>query len=160
MRLVIAAIGKLKDGPERELYGRYAGRIAAAGKGIALGPLDLRELPEGRGQSRDARLTDEADRLLARSSSASVRVILDERGKTLSSAAFASFVRETRDRGEVELAFLIGGPDGHGEPVRRSVQQTLTLGAMTLPHGLARIVLAEQLYRAITIISGHPYHRE
>lgn len=160
MRLVIAAIGKLKDGPERELYARYAGRIAAAGRGVALGPLELRELPEGRAQSRDARMADEAERLIAKSAPATVRILLDERGKPVSSVAFASFVKGLRDRGEGELAFLIGGPDGHGEQARRAAQHTLSLGPMTLPHGLARIVLTEQLYRAITIVSGHPYHRD
>jgi 23S rRNA (pseudouridine1915-N3)-methyltransferase len=160
MRLVITAVGKLKDGPERELFARYAGRISAAGKGVALGPLDLRELPEGRAQSRDARLADEAERVLARSSSSTVRVLLDERGKPMTSVAFANFVRTLRDHGEAEMAFLIGGADGHGESARRAAQHALSLGALTLPHGLARVVLAEQLYRAITIISGHPYHRE
>jgi 23S rRNA (pseudouridine1915-N3)-methyltransferase len=160
MRLVIAAVGKLKDGPERELMARYGARIAAAGKAVALGPLDVRELPEGKAQARDTRLADEAERLIARSASASIRILLDERGRSLGSTAFAGLIRDLRDRGEGELAFLIGGPDGHGEPARRAAQHAISLGAMTLPHGLARVVLTEQLYRVVTIISGHPDHRE
>lgn len=159
MRLVMAAVGKLKDGAERELYQRYADRIAASGKSVGLSGLDLREIPEGKSQVRDPRMADEAERLLAKCRDISVRVVLDERGKAVSSAAFAGLIRDWRDRGESGVAFLLGGPDGHGEPARRAATQILSLGPMTLPHGLARIVLAEQVYRATTILAGHPYHR-
>ena len=160
MRLVIAAIGKLKDGAERELYARYADRVSASGRGLSLGPLELREMPEGKSPARETRMTDEAERLVAKASSASVRILLDEHGRAMSSAAFATLIRDLRDRGESAIAFLLGGPDGHGEPARKAAQLSLSLGPMTLPHGLARVVLAEQIYRATTILAGHPYHRE
>ena len=77
----------------------------------------------------------------------------------MSSESFASFIAETRDSGIKSCTFLIGGPDGHGEPALKAAQLRLSLGSLTLPHGLARVVLIEQLYRAATILSGHPYHR-
>ena len=159
MRLQIVVIGKLKDGPERELYARYAERIGGAGRGVALGPLVLVELPESRAASAAARMSDEAARLMARARDADVRVVLDEHGKASSSQAFAGLLRRFRDRPASSLAFLIGGADGHGQPAREAADLVLSLGPMTLPHGLARIVLVEQIYRAITILAGHPYHR-
>ena len=159
MRLVIAAIGRLKDGPERELYQRYAKRLDDAGRGIALGPLKLAELPESRAQGVEQRRGDEAHRLLEATKEAEVRVVLDVAGKPLASDALAHWIAAQRDSGAKAMAFLIGGPDGHGSVSLNAGQLRLSFGPMTLPHGLARIVLAEQLYRAATIISGHPYHR-
>ena len=159
MRLRIAAVGKLKDGPERELYARYAERIGAAGRAVGLGPLDLAEIVEGRAPDAPTRMADEAARLLAKCRDTDVRILLDEHGKALGSQAFAQTLRGIRDRPVGRLAFLIGGPDGHGAPARDVADLTLSLGPMTLPHGLARIVLAEQIYRVITILAGHPYHR-
>lgn len=159
MRLAIVAVGRLKEGPERALYLKYAKRIDEAGRGIALGPLTLSEVPEARQAGAAQRRADEAGRLLASAESADLTVVLDEGGKTFGSEAFARFLAARRDEGRRAAAFLIGGPDGHGDAVRAKAQLTLSLGPMTLPHGLARIVLAEQLYRAATILSGHPYHR-
>lgn len=159
MRLTIAAVGRLKDGAERELLARYTERAAALGRGMGLAPIELVEIPEGKAAAKAARMSDEATRLLSRCKEAGVRVLLDERGKALSSTAFANLLRDCRDRGESHAAFLLGGPDGHGEEARASATHTLSLGPMTLPHGLARIVLAEQIYRATTILAGHPYHR-
>lgn len=158
MRIVIAAVGKLRE-EERALASRYVERVAAVGRPVALGPLEVREIAEGKAQARDVRLADEAARLLARSRTATHHILLDERGKAVNSAAFASLLGDLRDRGEAEVAFLIGGPDGHGAAARAAASATLSLGALTLPHGLARIVLAEQVYRAATILAGHPYHR-
>jgi len=160
MRLLIAAVGRLKDGPEREIYARYGDRMRAAGKGVSLGPLDLVEVPEGRADSADARKADEADRLLAKAKGAQYRVVLDERGKLLTSRQLAQSIRAARDRGVACAGFIIGGPDGHGDAVMHGADLVLSLSALTLPHGLARIVLAEQLYRAVTILAGHPYHRD
>lgn len=159
MRLSIVAVGRLKDGPERDLYLKYAKRIDDAGRGVALGPLSLSELPEARQSSAAQRRMDEAQRLVATAESADFAVLLDEGGKSFGSEAFARFLAARRDAGLRAMAFLIGGPDGHGDGARQRAQLTLSLGPMTLPHGLARIVLAEQLYRAATILSGHPYHR-
>ena len=159
MRLAIAAIGKLKDKGEIELVQRFTKRIDGSGRALALGPLALLEFSESRASDTQSRKDDEARRLLAAVSNADHRVVLDERGKLLSSAQFAATIASARDAGTRELAFLIGGPDGHGEAARQSADLLLSLGPMTLPHALARAVLAEQIYRAITIIGGHPYHR-
>lgn len=159
MRLILAAVGKLKEAEERSICERYAKRLAVTGRGIGLGPLEIVELAESRAEAVDARKADEAMRLLKATANASVRIALDENGKAVSSDAFAKLLSKNADSGVKACAFLIGGPDGHGRDVLESAQSTLSLSAMTLPHGLARIVLIEQLYRAATILSGHPYHR-
>jgi 23S rRNA (pseudouridine1915-N3)-methyltransferase len=158
MRLIVAAVGRLKDA-ERELCERYSKRFDAAGRSLGLGPLAITELSESRAASADARKADEAARLLKAAGAADVRVVLDEGGKALSSEAFAKWIAQRRDAGGKGLAFLIGGPDGHGAAALDGAALKLSLGAMTLPHGMARAVLIEQLYRAATILSGHPYHR-
>jgi 23S rRNA (pseudouridine1915-N3)-methyltransferase len=159
MRLSIVAVGRLKDGPERDLYLKYAKRIDEAGRGVALGPLALSELPEARQASATQRRSDEARRIVAGAGSADFAVALEASGTSFGSDAFARFLAARRDEGVRTMAFLIGGPDGHGDEARRHARLSLSLGPMTLPHGLARIVLAEQLYRAATILAGHPYHR-
>jgi len=158
MRLILAAVGRLKDA-ERDLFDRYAKRIDAAGRALGLGPLTLAEIGESRAATADLRMADEAARLLKAASAADAAIVLDGKGRELSSEAFAKMLGDRRDGGTKTLAFLIGGPDGHGPAALKGAGLSLSLGAMTLPHGLARIVLAEQLYRAATILSGHPYHR-
>ena len=159
MRLVIAAIGRLKDSGETDLVARYLKRIDQTGRNIGLGPVTVQELPEARQSEPAQRKSDEAARLIAATPKADRRIVLDEGGRMLSSSEFAGLLRTMRDDGCRELAFLIGGPDGHGNAARDDTELTLSLSRMTLPHGLARAVLAEQLYRALTIIAGHPYHR-
>jgi 23S rRNA (pseudouridine1915-N3)-methyltransferase len=159
-RLLIAAVGRLKDGPERELLARYAARAGQAGRALGFGGLEVREVAEGRAQSREVRMADEGQRLAAQVEDFGARVLVDERGKALDSRAFAAMLTRLRNQSPGGVAFLIGGADGHGEPARSSATATLSLGPLTLPHGLARIVLAEQIYRAMTILSGHPYHRD
>ncbi len=158
MRLIVAAVGRLKDA-ERELCERYAKRLDTAGRGLGLGPLSISELAESRAAEATARKADEAARLLKAASAAEVRVALDEGGRALSSQAFAQWMAQTRDGGCKAMAFLIGGPDGHGPAALEGAAFKLSLGPLTLPPGLARAVLIEQLYRAATILSGHPYHR-
>ena len=158
MRLIVAAVGRLKDA-ERELCERYGKRFDAAGRSLGLGPLTITELGESRAASAESRMADEAARLLKAASAAEVRVALDEDGKALASEAFAKWIAQRRDAGAKGLAFLIGGPDGHAPAALDGAALRLSLGAMTLPHGMARAVLIEQLYRTATILSGHPYHR-
>jgi len=160
MHLLIAAVGRLKQGPERDLARHYAERIEAAGRSHALGPLEITELAEGRGATADLRKADEAGRLLGAAAKAETLILLDETGKALTSRGFAEVLRVRRDAGCAKLAFAIGGPDGHGAEIKRKAALVLSVGAMTLPHGLARIILLEQIYRAVTIIGGHPYHRD
>lgn len=159
MRLIIAAIGKLKDSGERELFDRYAKRIDQAGRAVSLGPLSVIELSESRAADSTLRKTDESTRLLKAVSGADWIAALDEFGTNPTSTGFAQRLGQIRDGGTATAAFLIGGPDGHGPDVLAAAKFKLSLGAMTLPHGLARVILAEQVYRAATIIAGHPYHR-
>jgi 23S rRNA (pseudouridine1915-N3)-methyltransferase len=159
MRLIIAAIGRLKDGPDRELADRYIKRLEQAGRALRFTPVDVIELPEARGDNVDTRKADEASRLITKLAGVEYVIALDEHGRSLTSPAFADLLAKKRDAGTGSLAFVIGGPDGHGPALLARADYKLTLSPMTLPHGLARIVLAEQLYRATTILSGHPYHR-
>jgi 23S rRNA (pseudouridine1915-N3)-methyltransferase len=160
MRLTIAAIGRLKPGPERELFKTYLDRLEAVGRNHHIGPVTWIEIPESKRRSAAARREDEARRLLEKLGHPPYLIVLDEAGDAHSSRKFADFLRNWRDAGEAELAFVVGGADGIGKPLTDKAKQQLALGPMTLSHGLARVVLAEQLYRAGTIIAGHPYHRE
>ena len=159
MRVLIAAAGKLKDDEERGLLARYAKRFDHTGRSLGLGPLEIVEIPESRAATAGARKTDEAERLLKVSAAATLKIALDEGGRQFQSGVFAKLLGRHADAGVKTCAFLIGGPDGHGEPVLKAADFKLSLGAMTMPHGLARVVLAEQLFRTATILAGHPYHR-
>lgn len=159
MRLIIAAIGRLKDGPDRDLADRYIKRLEQCGRTLRLAPIDIIELAEARGGNVDTRKADEASRLITKLNGVEYVVAMDEHGRSMTSPAFAELLAKRRDAGTGSMAFVIGGPDGHGPALIARANYQLTLGPMTLPHGLARIVLAEQLYRATTILSGHPYHR-
>jgi len=159
MRISILAVGKLKDAEERAISDRYVKRFNGAGRSIGLGPIDVRELNESRQPSADERKQDEAARLMKDQTPGTFIVALDPAGKSISSEVFARMLGEKRDGAVKTIAFLIGGPDGHGAQVLKSSGLILSLSLLTLPHGLARVVLLEQLYRAATILSGHPYHR-
>ena len=159
MRLIIAAVGRLKDGAERELLERYRDRFADLGKRLGLGPATWHEPGESRAGTAAKRCAEEGAALLKLARDADTVIALDERGKALTSPAFAQLLAKIRDDGAGTLAILIGGPDGLAPAVRDAAHIKLSFGAITLPHGLARIVLAEQLYRAATILAGHPYHR-
>lgn len=159
MRLVVAAIGRLKEDGERDLIARYMKRMAS-GRSVGISPVIIEELPESRSADTNTRQADEAARLLHATTDCDVRIVLDERGRMMSSAEFARYLGTQRDVGMKAAALLIGGPDGHPASLTdKGAHLTLSLGPMTLPHGLARVVLVEQVYRAITILSGHPYHR-
>ena len=158
MRLTIAAIGRLKDDGERDLIARYMKRMSS-GRAVGLSPVAIEELAESRASDAITRQDDEAGRLENLTADCDFRIVLDERGRAMSSAEFARCLASRRDDGVKATAILLGGPDGHAPSLRSSAGLTLSLGPMTLPHGLARVVLVEQIYRAITILSGHPYHR-
>ena len=159
MRLIIAAVGRLKDGPERALLERYQERLAPLAKRLGLSPVAWHETPESRAGDAARRRDEEGAALLKLVRETDFIVALDERGKALGSEAFAKLLAAKRDTGTKAAGILIGGPDGLSDAVRAAAHFSLSLTALTLPHGLARIVLAEQLYRAATILSGHPYHR-
>ena len=159
MRVSLIAVGRLKDSAERGLADRYIARFERTGRSIGLGPVDEIEIGESRKAAARARRDDEAAAILARVPQGARVIALDAGGKQLSSEEFAALLSEWRDTGSSRASFLIGGPDGHGGSVTRTADLMVSLGRMTLPHGLARVVLAEQLYRAATILAGHPYHR-
>jgi 23S rRNA (pseudouridine1915-N3)-methyltransferase len=160
VRVTIAAVGRLKPGPERDLFDRYKERSDKAGRQVGIGPVGLIEIPESPHGSARQRREAEAEALLKKIPPDSLLVALDETGKSRTSRNFAKLVEASRDQGTSEIVFAIGGADGHGASLRERANEKLALGTLTLPHGLARIMLAEQIYRAITILSGHPYHRD
>ncbi|MCB1439532.1 MAG: 23S rRNA (pseudouridine(1915)-N(3))-methyltransferase RlmH [Nitratireductor sp.] len=160
MHLDILAIGKMKKGPETDLFERYCDRAAKAGRNLGLNGPHLHEWPEDRGTAASLRMKAEAERMLTAARPGSLIICLDERGKDISSAKFAGIVETAMQSSVPALTFAIGGPDGHGDAMRGAAAHMLRFGSMTWPHQLARVMLAEQIYRAITILSGHPYHRE
>ncbi|HVI30198.1 23S rRNA (pseudouridine(1915)-N(3))-methyltransferase RlmH [Hansschlegelia sp.] len=159
MRLVIAAVGRLKAGPERELVARYVERAGQLGRSLGLDAPEIVELDESRARRPEDRKRDEAERLRAALDPRCAICALDERGKTISSEAFASDIGRRRDDGAAGLAFVIGGADGFAPDFLAGADMRLAFGAMTWPHQIVRILLAEQIYRAATILAGHPYHR-
>lgn len=158
MRIGVYAVGRMKSGPERELADRYFGRFAKSGPAVGMEFAGVFEIPESRAKMAAERRREEAQKLAAQIRDAAI-LILDERGRHATSEEFAQHIGKLRDSGQRELAILVGGPDGHDEALRRRAAFTMALGAQTWPHQLVRVMLAEQLYRAATIMSGHPYHR-
>jgi len=156
MRLVIVAAGRARGAPEDALVAEYAKRLKAAPAG--LGPLECREI-EAKAKLAAARKREEAEKLLAQIPDGALLVALDPRGKTLSTAQFAGQLAQWRDDGTGTLAFAIGGADGLDETLLARARFKLSLSAMTWPHLLARAMLTEQLWRAASLLAGHPYHR-
>jgi 23S rRNA (pseudouridine1915-N3)-methyltransferase len=150
VKLVIACVGRAGRGPERDLYEHYAQRIRW--------PLVLREVEEKRPLPTAQLVKREGELLLQAVPAKAVMVALDRRGKVLDSEAFADRLARWRDQ-SADVAFLIGGAEGHGESLLQKSTLVLSFGAMTWPHLLARAMLAEQVYRAQQLIAGHPYHR-
>lgn len=153
------AIGRLKAGPERELFERYELRFGGLARGIGLEKPQLLELPESLARRAQDRMVEEAKNLLVSLPQGSFTIALDERGKTMGSPEFAKLFMHERDAGRAQLSLLIGGPDGLSEEIRGRADLCLSFGTLTLPHQLVRVLLMEQLYRAATILTGHPYHR-
>ncbi len=152
MRIAIVAVGKLKAGPLKDLERHYAGRISWKLRIFEV--VEKRKLPPAELKDREGEL------LLEASPKDAVVVALDERGNALSSMEFARRLGQWRDGGARDLAFLIGGAEGLSERVKRRAALVLSLGPATWPHFLARGMLLEQIYRAETLLAGHPYHRE
>lgn len=159
MRIEVHAVGRLKAGPERELADRYFDRLAKAGPAIGLEFAGVHETPESRARSADERKREEGERLAGRLAPGTALFLLDERGRNITSEAFAERIGALRDGGRKDLVLAIGGPDGHDPALAGSAELVLSFGALTWPHQIVRLLAAEQLYRAATILSGHPYHR-
>jgi 23S rRNA (pseudouridine1915-N3)-methyltransferase len=159
MRLVVIAVGRLKQGPERELAARYRERFEETGRKLGFRGLEIHEIPESRARDAATRINEEAAAISAQIPEKSVLVALDERGESIDSAAFARHLARWRDQSVANTLFLIGGADGLSPDLRRKAKLRVAFGAATWPHQIVRVMLLEQIYRAATILAGHPYHR-
>ena len=160
MRVIIAAIGRLKKGPEQELVTRYFERIQKAGKAVGITAVETTEIVESRASSSDLRKKEEAEALLSRLPENTTLVCFDEGGKRPTSREFAGLLDTGLNEGSKNMAFVIGGPDGLSKDIRQKADSVVSFGSLTMPHQLVRVLVLEQLYRTVTILSGHPYHRD
>jgi 23S rRNA (pseudouridine1915-N3)-methyltransferase len=159
MRLIVAAIGRLKAGPERELAERFRDRVAKAGRAVGLRDIEIVEIRDSKAVDVARRVLEESIALANIIPERAVVVALDATGQNLDSNSFTGLVRSWRDAGRPAVVFCIGGADGLGADVKRRADLKLAFGAATWPHQLVRIMLLEQLYRTVTMLAGHPYHR-
>jgi 23S rRNA (pseudouridine1915-N3)-methyltransferase len=159
MRLIVIAVGRMKQGPERELAERYRKRFDEIGRKLGFRGLDVHEIPESRAREAQARIAEEAAAISAVVPENSVLVALDERGDNFDSVGLARHLGRFRDQSVANTVFVIGGADGLSPELRRKQKLGLAFGTATWPHQLVRVMLLEQLYRAATILAGHPYHR-
>ena len=159
MRLVVAAIGRLKDGPERELAERYRKRAEQTGRRIGFRDTEVVEIRESRAQEVGKRIVEESIALATVIPGQAITLILDAGGENIDSATLASRLGRWRDDGRPAAVFIIGGDHGLAPNLRDKANVRLAFGAATWPHQLVRVMLLEQIYRAVTILSGHPYHR-
>ena len=158
MRLLLVSVGRTKAGPERELIERYLERAAAAGRGVGLN-VEHREIEESRARRPQDRKREEAKAIRAVLGTAGRSIACDESGKSLTTAEFAAELGRNRDQGVAQVGLIVGGPDELDPDFRAEANLVLAFGAMTWPHQLVRVMAAEQIYRALTILAGHPYHR-
>ncbi|MFL4469244.1 23S rRNA (pseudouridine(1915)-N(3))-methyltransferase RlmH [Tateyamaria armeniaca] len=155
MRVHICAVGRLRGGPEADLISDYTTRFDRTGRALGLGPLSISEVEDRKGGG----MTAEADLLRRAIPKGAVICCLDERGRVESSPNFANRLAAWRDSGRSDVAFVIGGANGTDPSLRGDADHLLSFGAMVWPHMLVRVMLAEQLYRAASILAGSPYHR-
>jgi 23S rRNA (pseudouridine1915-N3)-methyltransferase len=154
LRIALVAVGRLGRGPEAELAKTYVERATTAGRALGLGPVEVVEV-----EARKPGKASEAEALRAQLADSHV-IACDEHGKARTSRDFAQEIARLRDSGVRRLALVIGGADGLDPALLAAAQSTLAFGPQTWPHALARVMLAEQLYRAVTILAGSPYHRD
>jgi 23S rRNA (pseudouridine1915-N3)-methyltransferase len=159
MRIVVAAVGRLKQGPERELASVYRKRAEAIGRNSGFRDIEIVEIRESRAQDVERRRTEEAIAIANIIPERAIVAILDEHGDNLDSAALAALLQQWRSEDRPAVCFIIGGADGLAPSLRERAKLKLAFGAATWPHQLVRVMMLEQLYRAGTILAGHPYHR-
>ncbi|MBL4612254.1 MAG: 23S rRNA (pseudouridine(1915)-N(3))-methyltransferase RlmH [Emcibacter sp.] len=152
MQLTIISVGRMKKGPESQQIETYLKRCPW--------PIKIIEVEEKRPIKGPERMAREGDLILKAIMGNAYVIALDERGKSLRSSVFADLIRDRQDQGTAHLVFLIGGADGYDPSVKKRANLLLSLGDMTWPHMMARVMLCEQLYRASCILSGHPYHKD
>lgn len=159
MRIIVAAIDRLKKGPEAELSERYRKRAAQTGRQLGLRDVEILEIRESRAADAGKRMLEESIALANVIPQGAAVALLDARGDNLDSASLASQLAQWRSQDRPAAVFLIGGPDGLAASLQDEAALKLSFGAATWPHQLVRVMLLEQLYRAATILTGHPYHR-
>ena len=160
MHLILHAVGRMKSGPEHELFERYFSRAGKLAPQLGFQPPRLREIVESRADEADIRKQAETDSLRETMRNHKARlVIFDERARSLSSPQFARHLCTWRDGGTPAVVFGIGGPDGHDPSIIPEAALAISFGSLTMPHQIVRILVAEQIYRAMTITANHPYHR-
>ena len=157
MRVTLCVVGRARAGPERDLVDDYLRRFDRTGRQVGLGPAQVVEVEDRKGGGIEA----EAALLSRAIPDGALLCVLDERGRVLTSPEFAAQLAGWRDAGDAAggLVLIIGGADGVARGLRAQADLVLSFGAMVWPHLLARVMLAEQLYRAATILTGSPYHR-
>jgi 23S rRNA (pseudouridine1915-N3)-methyltransferase len=160
MRLIVAAVGRLKQGPERELAAAYRKRAASVGRPLGVREIEVVEVRESRAHDAERRRIEESIALANVIPESAIVVVLDQRGESLDSPALAGLLRRWRAEDRAALCFVIGGADGLAPSLVERAKLRLAFGGATWPHQLVRIMLLEQLYRAGTILAGHPYHRD
>ena len=154
MKVKIAAVGRLRAGPEADLVSDYLDRFGKTGRALGLGPAVVHEV-----EAKKGGMAAEGELLGKAVAGSQIVCTLDERGKVLTSPDFANLLAKWRDEGRSEAAFVIGGADGIEPALRAQADFSLSFGKMVWPHMLVRVMLAEQLYRAASILAGSPYHR-
>jgi 23S rRNA (pseudouridine1915-N3)-methyltransferase len=159
VRLWVFAIGSARGSSEGTLCDEYLGRAVKLGRNIGFTAVHIEELSVSKARDAKTRMADEAARLAARLPDGAHIMLLDAKGKGMTSEDFAETLGVMRDAGTRDLVFVIGGPDGLAPLPGKKAGRSLAFGPQTWPHLLARALLTEQLYRAMTILAGHPYHR-
>jgi 23S rRNA (pseudouridine1915-N3)-methyltransferase len=159
MRILVAAVGRLKPGSETELSERYRKRVAQTGRQLGLRDIEIIEIRESRAADAGKRILEESIALANVIPQDAAVVLLDSLGENLDSIGFATQLAKWRANGRPAVVFLIGGADGLAASLREKTELRLSFGAATWPHQLVRVMLLEQLYRSMTILAGHPYHR-
>jgi 23S rRNA (pseudouridine1915-N3)-methyltransferase len=155
----VVAVSLPKQGPERELADRYFERFDEIGRKLGFREVAIHEIPESRARDTTTRMAEEAAAISTHIPEKSILVALDERGQNLDSTVFARNLGRWRDGGSAHTIFVIGGADGLSPELRRKAKLAIAFGSATWPHQMVRVMLLEQLYRAATILAGHPYHR-
>ena len=159
MRILVVAVGRLKQGPERELATSYRKRAETVGRVFGLRDIEVVEIRDSRARDVERRRLEESIAIANVIPERATIVILDEHGDNLDSAALAALLREWQEQDRPAVSFIIGGPDGLASSLRERAHLKLAFGKATWPHQFVRVMLLEQLYRAGTILAGHPYHR-
>lgn len=159
MRVIVIAVGRLKQGPERELAESYRKRAQAIGRALGLREIEIVEIRESRAQEAERRRVEESIAIANVVPERGMMIALDERGESLDSAALAALLQQWRAEDRPAVCFVIGGADGLAASLRQRAARSLAFGTATWPHQLVRIMLLEQIYRAASMLAGHPYHR-